>query len=161
MNVFFFSDDTMHKMSLDYGKYNFLQQIPQIIYSTLVSQIIEVFLCYLSLTDKHYYEIKNDINNSKTILVKTMKCIRIKITLYFIFTSLLFIFYWYLITSFCSVYQNTQIAFIKDSILSFVLSCAIPFVLYLIPSFLRIISLNSNKYRLECIYRLSNIIPLF
>ena len=25
MNVFFFSDETMHKMFLDYGKYNFIQ----------------------------------------------------------------------------------------------------------------------------------------
>ena len=38
LNVFFFSDETMHKMYLDYGKYNFVQQIPQIIYSTIVNQ---------------------------------------------------------------------------------------------------------------------------
>ena len=31
MNVFFFSDDSMHKIFLNYGKYNFIQQIPQII----------------------------------------------------------------------------------------------------------------------------------
>ena len=37
MNVFFFADETMHKMFLDYGKYNFIQQIPQIIYSTVIS----------------------------------------------------------------------------------------------------------------------------
>ena len=59
LNVFFFADETMHKQFLDYGKYNFIQQIPQIIYSTLVSQLIEIFLCYLSMTDKHYYQIKN------------------------------------------------------------------------------------------------------
>ena len=61
MNVFFFSDATMHKIFLDYGKYNFVQQIPQILYSSIISQIIEVFLCFLSLTDVHIYEIK-DIN---------------------------------------------------------------------------------------------------
>ena len=38
LNVFFFSDETMHKMFLDYGKYNFIQQIPQIVYSTIVTQ---------------------------------------------------------------------------------------------------------------------------
>ena len=59
MNVFFFSDDSMHKIFLNYGKYDVLQQIPQIIYSTIVSQLIEVFLCFLSLTDKHIYQIKN------------------------------------------------------------------------------------------------------
>ena len=58
LNVFFFSDESMHKIFLNYGKYNFIQQIPQIIYTTIISQLIEVFLCYLSLTDKHFYKIK-------------------------------------------------------------------------------------------------------
>ena len=59
LNVFFFSDESMHKIFLNYGKYNFIQQIPQIVYTTIISQLIEVFLCYLSLTDKHIYNIKN------------------------------------------------------------------------------------------------------
>ena len=42
MNVVFFSDESMHKLYLTYGEYNFIQQIPQTIYSTIVSQIIEV-----------------------------------------------------------------------------------------------------------------------
>ena len=48
MNVLFFNDDSMHKLYANYGKYNFIQQIPQIIYSIIVSQSIEVILCYLS-----------------------------------------------------------------------------------------------------------------
>ena len=59
MNVFFFSDDSMHKVFLNYGKYNFIQQIPQIIYTTILSNLMETFLCYLSLTDKYIYKIKN------------------------------------------------------------------------------------------------------
>ena len=59
INVFFFSDESMNKIFLNYGKYNFFQQIPQIVYTTIISQLIEVFLCYLSLTDKHIYQIKN------------------------------------------------------------------------------------------------------
>ena len=160
LNVFFFSDDTMHKMYLDYGKYNFIQQIPQIIYSTLVSQLIDIFLCFLSLTDKHYYQLKNTKVSKKT-MEKIIKCIKIKISFFFAFTGIMYGFYWYFITSFCSVYENTQTAFIKDSLLSFLLSSLIPFGLYLFPSLLRIIALKSNKCNLECIYKLSNIIPIF
>ena len=58
LNVFFFEDETMHKLFLDYGKYNFIQQIPQIIYSTIVSQFIQLLLSFFSLSDKHYYQIK-------------------------------------------------------------------------------------------------------
>ena len=157
MNVFFFSDETMHKMFLDYGRYNFIQQIPQIIYSKL----IEVILCYLSLTDKHFYQIKKAKTILKSSITDIMKCIQIKITFYFIYTSIMFIFYWYLISCFCSVYRNTQIAFIKDSLLSCLLGFLIPFVIYLFPSFLRTIVLKTNKFKKEWIYKLSNIIPFF
>ena len=77
------------------------------------------------------------------------------------FTTIMFIFYWYLITCFCAVYQNTQIAFIKDSLLSFVSSILFPFIIYLIPSFLRLISLKLNIFKYEVIYNISGIIPLF
>ena len=103
MNVFFFSDETMHKMSLDYGKYNFIQQIPQITYSTIVSKLIEIILCYLSMTDKHYYQIKDCKKISKSSMIGIVKCIQIKLGFFFGFTSLMFIFYWYLITCFCAV----------------------------------------------------------
>ena len=92
MNVFFFSDESMHKIFLNYGKYNFIQQIPQIIYSTIISQIIEVFLCFLSLTDKHIYQIKNLESNNKNVILKTLKVLKIKLIVFFVFTFLLFWF---------------------------------------------------------------------
>ena len=162
MNVFFFSDESMHKIFLNYGKYNFIQQIPQIIYTTIISQLIEVFLCYLSLTDKHIYNIKNLSQSSdKNAIIKILRCIKIKLINFYIFTSIFFLFYWYTIVSFCSVYENTQITFLKDSLLSFLLGILYPFVIYLIPSALRILSLRYPKKNLKCIYKLSDIIPFF
>ena len=121
LNVFFFSEEAIHKIFLDYGKYNIIQQIPQIIYSTIVSQLIQVFICYLSLIDKHYYQIKNLKIKSKKEISKIIKCVKIKIYFFFIFTGIMYFFYWYIITCFCEVYKNTQIAFIKDSLISFAL----------------------------------------
>ena len=162
MNVFFFSDESMHKIFLNYGKYNFIQQIPQIVYTTIISQLLEVFLCYLSLTDKHIYSIKNtNPTNNKKAILKILKCVKIKLLIFFIFTFIFFCFYWYTITSFCSVYENTQITFLKDSLLSFLLGILYPFVLYLFPSSLRILSLRYSKKNLKCIYKLSDIIPFF
>ena len=65
INIFFYSDETMHKIFLNYGKYNFIQQIPQIIYTTIISQLLEIFICYLSITDKYIYQIKKMSNNIK------------------------------------------------------------------------------------------------
>jgi hypothetical protein len=163
MNVFFFSDVTMHKQFLNYGKYNFIQQIPQIIYSTIISQIIEVFICFLSLTDKHIYQIKNlEINKKNTkLILEVFKCIKIKLIFYFIFTFIFFGFYWYAVTVFCAVYQNTQKAFIKDSLMSFLLSLIYPFILYSFPSLLRLIAIRCTKINLEWMYKLSEVIPFF
>ena len=161
VNVFFFSDNTMHKIYVDYGKYNFIQQIPQIVISTVVSQMLEVFLCFLSMTDKHYYEIKELGYENRYEVFKIMKCIKIKLTFYFIFTFLLFAFYWYAIACFCAVYPNTQMAFITDSFSSFILGLLYPFVLYLFPTIFRIISLRASKSNLSCLYSLSDIIPFF
>ena len=161
MNVFFFSDETMNKLYLSYGKYDFVQQIPQIIYSKIVSNIIEVFLCYLSLTDKHYYEIKALSKNEKIKIFDIIKCTRKKIIIFFVLTFLIFLFYWYLVTAFCAVYENTQIVYIKDSLLSFVTGIFIPLIIYLFPSLFRFISLRCKCCDCKFMYSLSGIIPLF
>ena len=164
MNVFFFSDDSMHKIYLNYGKYDFIQQIPQIIYSTAISQLLELVLCYLSLTDKHFYQIKhikeNKLNASS--IFEILKCINCKLISFFIFTLILFVFYWYTVSTFCAVYQNTQNIFIKDSFSSFLTGLLYPFVLYLFPSVLRIIAIKDDKKkRFKFIYKLSDVIPIF
>ena len=152
----------MHKIYLNYGKYNFIQQIPQIIYSTIISQLIEILLCYLSLTDTHIYHIKQKDNIiDKSEIMKIFTFIKIKLFIFFILTFAFLIFYWYSMTSFCAVYENTQITFIKDSLLSFLLGILYPFIIYLIPATLRIISLRNAKSNLKCIYKLSDIIPFF
>ena len=163
LNVFFFSDASMHKIYIDYGKYDILQQIPQIIYSTIASQLIEVFLCFLSLTDKHIYQIKNLEGKSKNIKVinEIFKCIKIKIIFYFVSTFILFGIYWYMVATFCAVYENTQKAFIKDSLMSFLMSLAYPFILYAIPTSLRLIAIRCTKIKLEWVYKLSDVIPFF
>ena len=158
---FFFSDETMHKMFLDYGKYNIIQQIPQIIYSTVASQLIQLLLCFLCMTDKHFYQIKFlDINIEKSEK-ELIRCIKLKINFFFIFTIIMFAFYWYTIACFCAVYKNTQIAFIKDSLLSSGLGLLYPFFLYLFPSCLRKIALKFHKKKLSFIYKISDIIPIF
>ena len=159
---FFFSDDSMHKLFLTYGKYDFIQQIPQITYSTILSQIIEIFLCYLSLTDINIHQlksnlIKGNIRNIKAII----KCIRTKLIVCFVFIFIFFAIYWYIISVFCGVYRNTQIAFIKDSLISFSIGLAYPFLFYFISASLRISSLRDSKKRCKCLYSFSYIIPFF
>ena len=164
LNVFFFTDDSMHKVYENYGKYEFIQQIPQIIYSTAVSQLLEVLLCYLSLTDKHVYQIKSlkEVKNNVQNIFIIIKCIKFKLFGFYLFTFTLFVFYWYLVSSFCAVYQNTQIIFIKDSVSSFGMGLLYPFIFYMFPALFRFMALKDrNKKRFKVIYCISDIIPIF
>ena len=162
MNTIFFNDNSMHKIYLDYGKYNFIQHIPQIIYSTLVSEILECILCYLSLTDKHIYEIKSKKNykNNANFIFRKIRIIKIKLFSFFLITFILFIFFWYFVSAFCAVYKNTQKIFIKDSISSFSTNVLNQFCFYLVPVFLRMIAIRDKKKRLKCLYIISDYITI-
>ena len=164
LNAFFFSDETMHNLYKSGGAYNFFEQFYQMFISTTVSQLLQIFLNYLTMTDIYYYRIKNlDKNRSNKIKVLSIiNCIKIKIIVFYIFTFILFLFYWYAVSSFCAVYVNTQKIFITNSIFSFILGLLYPFVIYFIPTGLRILSLTAkNKKNLKFLYFLSNIIPFF
>ena len=135
----------MHKIYINYGKYNFLQHVSQIIYSTIVSQVIDIIAFYLILTEKYYYQIKMYEEKNKDKIINVIKCLKTKITIFFIFTFLMFVFYWYAVACFCGVYENTQIIFIKDSISSFAFGLLLQLIIYIIPAVYKLIKLNRNK----------------
>ena len=162
-NMLFFNDDSMHKIYLDYGKYNFISQIPQIIYSTVISEGFDVFFKFLSLSEKEIYQAKkfNSLNKALTEVKTLIKRLKIKFFLFYMISLVLMLFFWYFLSTFCSVYENTQIILFKDSAISLLISLIYPFFLYLIPAALRIISLRSQKMDQRFLYKISNIFPLF
>ena len=164
-NVFFFSDESMHKIYESGGNNDFAGQFAQMIYSTIISQLLQVFINFLTMTDINYYQLKelkrdNNINGKKGISI--IRRIKIKLIAYFCSSFLLFLFFWYTASAFCSVYTNTQGIFIGDSYMSFLMGLIYPFALYLIPAGLRIISLKfGKKQNLRILYSLSDKIPIF
>ena len=159
LNVFFFSDDSMHKLYLNCGKYDFILDIPQLIYSTIFSQLIEVFICFLSLTDKYFYEFKKIYKEKISCeIFKMLRIINFKLFTFYIFTYIFFVFYYYIIYSFCAVYKNTQFIFLKDSIISFCFGLIYSLILYFISSCLRICSIRWNK---KYIFQFGELIPFF
>ena len=61
VNAPFFNDDLLHKIYEDKGSFNLLYQLPQIIYSSLISTCLNILLKLLSLS-------KDDIINFKKIV---------------------------------------------------------------------------------------------
>ena len=167
INGFFFNDETMHQIYKASSKYNIIDQISIIIYSSLITSTLNVILRELSLSEKSFISIKKE-NNYKKFIIQA-KDVRnyliIKCIIFYIIGLVLLIFYWFFISCFCAVYVNTQIILLKDTLISFSLSMTYPFGINLFPGMLRIPSLRINiknikKNNKKCLYNVSKFIAL-
>ena len=159
----FFTDSTMHKIYEDSGKFNFIYQIPKILYSTIISSVINIIITYFSLTEKSIIDFKNNKNNKKDINIKReefIKCLKIKIIVYFILNFLFLFLFWFYISCFCLVYKNTQVYLIKNTIISFSIGLLYPFGLCLLPGIFRIQALKAKNKDKTFLYNMSKILQL-
>ena len=160
VNALFFSDNTMHKIYEDEGSFNFIYQLPQIIYSSLISTLLNYLLKLLALSEGNivaYKENKKKINLEKRTKELKNK-LNIKFIFYFIINFLFLSCFWYYLFMFCAVYKNTQLYLLKDTLISFSLSLIYPFFLYLLPGLFRIPSLKGKDKK--CLYGLSKVFQL-
>ena len=163
INGFFFSDKTMHKIHEAKGSFNIFFQIPQILYSSIISSVIHMILRELSLSEKSILLIKQEKNpllaSKKSRRIE--RCITLKFIIFFCLGILLLVFFWYFISCFCAVYINTQMILITDTLISFGFSMLYPFGTNLIPGFFRIPSLRAKKKDSKYLYKISRILSLF
>ena len=158
VNAFFFDESTFEQINEDDGHFNFIYQIPQILYSTLISSVINALVKYLALSEQHIVELKQ----IKTNMILTKKSKRVfkllhyKFLLFFIICSILLLFFWYYLACFGAIYRNTQLHLLKDSIISFSFSLLYPFGYFLVPGIFRIPSLI--KKNRKCLYNFSKFI---
>ena len=159
---FFFSDDTMHKVYEDNGAFNIIYQIPQILYSSVISAVINMILKQLSLSEKDLIKIKQEKNISLAVKKagSTNNCLLIRFGLFFSLSIILMTFFWYFNACFCAVYKNTQFILIDNTLLSFALSMLYPFGLNLLPGFFRIPALQAKKKDKKCLYAFSGLVAL-
>ena len=87
----------MHKIYEDEGSFNFLFQLPQIIYSSLISNILDNLLKLLALSEDNILDYKNNKNkqNLKERTNAVITKLNIKFILYFIISFIFLLFFWY------------------------------------------------------------------
>ena len=147
INALFFTDKTMHQIYQDDGEFNFVYQLPQIIYSAIISFFCQFIMEKLSLSQDNIIEFKGeklvgDIAKKAKILLNTLY---FKFIIFFIFSFLFLIIFWYYTSCFCAVYKNTQFHLIKDAMISFGTSMITPLGISLIPGLFRIPALKKRK----------------
>ena len=121
INALFYNDETMHKIYKSKGEFDLEAQLPIIIYSTLISFILNSAYNFLALSNDAIINFKQD--NSKINTAKRaknlMNILTIKFIFYYIISFILLIFFWYYISMFCVIYRNTKVHLLKDTLMSF------------------------------------------
>ena len=162
INSLFFNDDTMHEIYESHGSFDLEYQLPQIIYSSLISMLLNNILKFLSLSNDDICNLKQ--RKSKTDIEKIGKDLfeklKAKFVVYFIIGFIFLFFFWYYISMFCAIYRNTQIHLIKDTLISFGLSFIYPFGFYLLPGIFRISALSNPNKNKKYLYQFSSILQM-
>ena len=158
VNSLFFDEKTIHKIYEDKGIYNFIYLAPYILYSFIISHTLSVIIKYIFLSDRNLYEIKSQktYRKANNKVSKVKRCLIIKYICFFVLSYIFLSFFWYYLSSFGAVYQNTQIYVIENTFISFVFSFIYPFPINTIPALLRIYSLKESNR--ELCYKISKYI---
>jgi hypothetical protein len=152
----------MHKIYEEKGSFDFIYNIPQILYSSLISAFINGLIQVLAVTNSNFinFKQKETKSNVNIKIEETIKIIKIKLVLFFIISLILLVAFWFYLACFCAVYKNTQIHLIKDTFISFGTSMLYPFGIYLFPGIFRLGALNAKEKDKECMFRFSKVLQL-
>ena len=157
INGFFFNNTIIHQIYQNEGKYDLVCALPRIILSFIISYIIILVIKFFSLTERQLLEIRKQTNytNANKIARKIKKYFCMKYIIFYLLSFLFLILLWYYLSSFCAVYQNSQVFLIINTIISFGLSLLYPFIINIIPAIFRIYSLKDPKGNKECFFKVS------
>jgi hypothetical protein len=162
ISILFYNYDTLHKIYEEEGAFNLVYQIPQILYSSLITGFLSSLITRLGLCEMNILEIKKtNARNIDSVSQRVLNNICYKFVLFFFVNYFLLFFFWIYSTSFSLVYKNTQIHLLKDSIISFSTSFIKPFIIYLFPGFFRISSLKKNKSKKKYMFNFSKFLQIF
>ena len=161
INTLFFNDSSIHQIYSDGGDYNFSYFIPQIMYSFIISYVITNLIRYFTLSERLLIELKNEGSNKKLMLkvISTKRCLNIIYITFYVLSFTFLVVLWFYLSSFCAVYQNSQIIVFANSCIDIGIYLLYPFVYNILPALFRSIALGKNR-RNKCIFNFSKFLQL-
>ena len=143
----------MGKINTDGGSFNIIYNLPQILYSSIISMVITELIKIFTLTESSFITFRNKAKKENVFnSAKNMKKIfKIKFIIFFIVDFILLVCFWIYLSCFSAVYRNTQIHLIKDTLISFGTSFISPIFTSLLPGLFRISSLKNKNRKIVLI----------
>ena len=131
-------------------------EFPRCVYASFAAIPITILINYLSNSRKRFETLMKKETDSKQFIIesrKILKNMKNRIITFFVVTLVLMGFFWYYVSTFCSVYRQTQVAWIEVTIITFLFCIVIYAFLYFIVTLMRYIGL---KCHFLCLYSLSS-----
>ena len=164
-NTIFITDSTLHKLFVSNGKVGLFSDLTKIGVSFAISSTIKNLLLLVAFPEMDIIKIREIENqnrakrNQEIQEVKSMVLIRCQI--FFFINIIVLSFIWIYIANYFMIFQNTQIYVIHNTLISFGISLFAPFILYFIPTFIRLIAVkgegSQGRY---CLYLLVTILQV-
>ena len=157
VSVLFFTDDTIDNIFDKQNKFDIRYMILPMVFTFLICFLICMILKALIKTNNNVIDIKYEIQTYE----EGLYTIRLKLIFYFFIGFIISACGWILISSWSSVFTNSQIKVIEFAGFTLGAHFILQIIYCLLITSLRICSLNSESKNNSCLYNFSKILTYF
>ena len=148
-NIFFYTNKAIkvsYTNALD-DISGFWKSIANSVYSSLLSSTLLILLKFICLTHNSVRQLRKfrDLTAAKTKSVCVLRCIKVRVVIYYILSFAFLIIFGYYILCFCAVFENTQIQLVKSTFTSWLISLIYPLIICLITSIFRALAFKCKN----------------
>ena len=160
VNFVFFDEKMIHKIYEENGRYDYIYYARYISISYGISHLLYIIIKLIFLSERNISEIrkKQTLYSANLSAGNAKRCIKIKSAIFFLLGLLFLIFFWYVLSAFGAVFQNTQIYIFENALISFCISLVHPFFFNIHPCIFRKASFCCKS---GCMYKFSLFLQLF
>ena len=161
-NFIFFDEDTIHDLYEKGGKYKILYFIPNIGISFAASHFFTIIIKYIFLSERNIKEFKmiRKYSIARDMYYDIPNIFVKKYIFFFLFGIILDVAFWFFLSTFGAVYQNTQMILFKNTMLSLGISFIYPLFINILPCIFRLCSLSNKEKKSKCKYNFSKCLQL-
>ena len=143
-----FSDKYINNIYDNNGKYKVFYHLPNCLISVAITYVLDAFLYHLIISRNQFQEVMENpkIKNHQKEFESIIKCLKVKIIIFFIIDFIITGFSWYFCSIFCALYKNTAKFWLISLMISLCIHLILPFILCLIPTTIKNCALK-NKSR--------------
>ena len=159
-NALFFTEKYISKAYYNNGKLKIITSLPKALYSCLVSILATIIFKLFTNNKKEIYKAikeKDDKIEYNDLVKIILERIKIKFIIFFIIQIILSFIFFYYITAFCAVYQNSNLYWLYGCLETLAIDFVIPFIYCLLLASLRYFGIIK---RIQFFYKFGNILDI-